>query len=584
MPTAMAAADVVVCRAELGPRRAKLAVVGRAERARAVVGRGGGPPDGQRERARRRRRGGAGPRRASSTRRASAVGARVVARTTRRGSTPWRGDAQDLARPDAARAGRRAGRGAGPWLTVRRSTSPVRRWRIHVVGIGGAGMSAIATVLAAMGHRVSGSDLKDSAGLDRLRAARRRRARRPRRRQRRRRRRGRRLHRHPGHATPRSWRRRSAASPCCGGPRSSPRSPRPGAASPSAGTHGKTTTSSMLALVLVEAGLHPSFIIGGEVNEIGTGAVWDGRATCSSSRPTRATARSSSCPRKPCSSPTSSRTTSSTTARFDAPARPRSTGSSPSARAARRLRRRPARRRARPRPRRGRATASSDDGRLPDGRRDDRTRAACTFALARRDGAAWPVALPVPGLHNARNAAGGGGDGAGARRGFEAAVRRARPVRRGGPPLRAPRRGRRRHLRRRLRPPAERGRGGHRSGRSEGDWRGSCASSSPTATAAPPRSGRTSPTRSIGADVLVVTDVYAAGEAPRPGVTGKLIVERRARRTIRGSGSPSCRTGPTSSTYLAAELRPGDLCLTLGAGDLTSLARRAPRAARGDAG
>ena len=42
---------------------------------------------------------------------------------------------------------------------------------IHVVGIGGAGMSAIATVLAAMGHRVSGSDLKESSFLDRLRAA-----------------------------------------------------------------------------------------------------------------------------------------------------------------------------------------------------------------------------------------------------------------------------------------------------------------------------------------------------------------------------------------------------------------------------
>ena len=41
------------------------------------------------------------------------------------------------------------------------------------------------------------------------------------------------------------------------------------------GTHGKTTTSSMLALVLVEAGLHPSFIIGGDVNEIGTNAAWD---------------------------------------------------------------------------------------------------------------------------------------------------------------------------------------------------------------------------------------------------------------------------------------------------------------------
>ena len=39
---------------------------------------------------------------------------------------------------------------------------------IHVVGVGGAGMSAIASVLAAMGHRVSGSDLKSSKALDRL--------------------------------------------------------------------------------------------------------------------------------------------------------------------------------------------------------------------------------------------------------------------------------------------------------------------------------------------------------------------------------------------------------------------------------
>jgi UDP-N-acetylmuramate--alanine ligase len=31
----------------------------------------------------------------------------------------------------------------------------------------------------------------------------------------------------------------------------------------------------MLSLVLVEAGLRPSFIVGGELNEIGTGAVWD---------------------------------------------------------------------------------------------------------------------------------------------------------------------------------------------------------------------------------------------------------------------------------------------------------------------
>ena len=40
--------------------------------------------------------------------------------------------------------------------------------RIHVVGIGGAGMSAIGLVLRAMGHDVSGSDLKDSPVAQRL--------------------------------------------------------------------------------------------------------------------------------------------------------------------------------------------------------------------------------------------------------------------------------------------------------------------------------------------------------------------------------------------------------------------------------
>src|ERR1700689_2858064 len=42
--------------------------------------------------------------------------------------------------------------------------------RIHIVGIGGAGMSAIAIVLRAMGHEVSGSDLRDSPVAERLRS------------------------------------------------------------------------------------------------------------------------------------------------------------------------------------------------------------------------------------------------------------------------------------------------------------------------------------------------------------------------------------------------------------------------------
>ncbi len=73
-----------------------------------------------------------------------------------------------------------------------------------------------------------------------------------------------------------------------------------------------------------------------------------------------------------------------------------------------------------------------------------------------------------------------------------------------------------------------------------------------------------------GADVLAVTDVYAAGQAPMPGVSGKLIVDAVL------DAHPGRRVAwlPTRRdvlAWLAAELRPGDLCLTLGAGDLTTL-------------
>jgi UDP-N-acetylmuramate--alanine ligase len=70
--------------------------------------------------------------------------------------------------------------------------------------------------------------------------------------------------------------------------------------------------------------------------------------------------------------------------------------------------------------------------------------------------------------------------------------------------------------------------------------------------------------------VLVVTDVFPAGESPRPGITGKLIVDAVL------TAHPTARVAwiPARSDlirYLVATLRPGDLCLTLGAGDLTSL-------------
>jgi UDP-N-acetylmuramate--alanine ligase len=74
----------------------------------------------------------------------------------------------------------------------------------------------------------------------------------------------------------------------------------------------------------------------------------------------------------------------------------------------------------------------------------------------------------------------------------------------------------------------------------------------------------------VGADVLAVTDVYSAGEVPRPGITGKLIVNAVL------DAHPFQRVAwlPHRAdlvTYLRAELRPGDLCLTMGAGDLTTL-------------
>jgi UDP-N-acetylmuramate--alanine ligase len=72
------------------------------------------------------------------------------------------------------------------------------------------------------------------------------------------------------------------------------------------------------------------------------------------------------------------------------------------------------------------------------------------------------------------------------------------------------------------------------------------------------------------ADVVVLTDVYGAGEAPVPGVSGRLVADavRRARPDVELHYVPG-RTDLVGA--VARLLRPGDLCLTLGAGDLTSL-------------
>jgi UDP-N-acetylmuramate--alanine ligase len=82
------------------------------------------------------------------------------------------------------------------------------------------------------------------------------------------------------------------------------------------------------------------------------------------------------------------------------------------------------------------------------------------------------------------------------------------------------------------------------------------------------------------ADVAVVTDVYAAGEWPVPGITGKLVVDALA------EASPGKRIvylphRADLARFLVREVRAGDLVLTLGAGDVTMvseevLARLAP--------
>lgn len=146
--------------------------------------------------------------------------------------------------------------------------------RIHVVGIGGPGMSAIAQVLLEMGHAVSGSDIVRSAATDRLTRM------------------G--VVVSIGHdaalvagcdavtfssAIPRSnievaaaleeptiallTRAQMLAAIC---------DQRPTVAV--AGTHGKTTTTSLLTHVLERAGRKPSFVIGGDVRSLETGAGW----------------------------------------------------------------------------------------------------------------------------------------------------------------------------------------------------------------------------------------------------------------------------------------------------------------------
>lgn len=437
---------------------------------------------------------------------------------------------------------------------------------IHVVGVGGAGMSAIASVLAAMGHRVSGSDLKESAGLERLRAE------------------G--IDVHIGHTpdnlppdldlvtistaipqrNPEVVAAREAGVPVLRRAEVLAAIAATRHTVAVGGTHGKTTTSSMLALVLSQAEMHPSFIIGGDVNEIGSGAVWDegewfvveadesdgtfvelprdaamvtnieadhlefhGSYDALLASFDRFLAGTDG-PRLVCAD-------DAVAARLGAEHRAHTYGLAPDA-----------------------------EYRMVDlelGRWGGR------FTLLHQDRPTGVVQLPLAGLHNARNACAAVAMGLLLGAPFESA--RAAMARFGGVARRFEHRGEvdgitfiddYAHL------PTEVA--AALAAARSGAWnRIVCVFQ-------PHRYSRTATLWQdfgdafVDADVLALTDVYAAGETPRPGISGKLLVQRVL------DSHPWARVAYLPHrvdimTFLRGELQPGDLCLTLGAGDLTSL-------------
>ncbi|HZS34242.1 MAG TPA: UDP-N-acetylmuramate--L-alanine ligase [Methylomirabilota bacterium] len=72
------------------------------------------------------------------------------------------------------------------------------------------------------------------------------------------------------------------------------------------------------------------------------------------------------------------------------------------------------------------------------------------------------------------------------------------------------------------------------------------------------------------ADLLIVTDIYAAGEAPIAGVHARTLADAIAARTGREVRYVADRTAVVE--LLLRTVRPGDLVLTLGAGDVGAVA------------
>lgn len=449
--------------------------------------------------------------------------------------------------------------------------------RVHIVGVGGMAMSGIAVILRRLGHTVSGSDLKAGRGLERLRLL------------------GVDVYvPHDANRLPESL---DAVITSTAIPASNPEvvlarergvpvlrradalaaivdRRRTVAIS---GTHGKTTTSTMTTLILRAAGWHPSFLIGGEPNEVGSNATYDegdwlvveadeSDGTFIEIAPEAVVLTNvepdhldhygdfatlvAACTRYLASAPGPRLVCADdpVAARLGAEVGGVLTY----------------------------GTAESADYRI-SGYRGERS--GSRFTLSGGGAVLGEVVLPAPGIHNARNAAAAAAVATEIGVPFDAV--RAALGRFAGVARRFQFHGEvdgvslvddYAHLPGEVRATLAAAR--------EGGW------SRVVAVFQPHRYSRTALLwREFGnafddADVVVLTEVYAAGEPPRPGVSGRLVLQAVC------EARPSARVLylPKRSDLLERLpklTRPGDLVVTLGAGDVTSLPDEWRRAAEG---
>jgi UDP-N-acetylmuramate--alanine ligase len=334
-----------------------------------------------------------------------------------------------------------------------------------------------------------------------------------------------------------------------------------------AGSHGKTTVSSMLALALRAAGWHPSFVIGGDLNEVGTNAAYDdGEWLVVEADESDGTFLELE--------PEAAIITNVEPDHLD-----HYGGFEPLVAAfGRFLERIP-----------GVRVVCADDeiaARLAERVPETRTygwhphadyrvieyqgsRSGSRFELCHGAQKLGTIELPVPGRHNALNAAGAAAVAVELGAPFDAVAQALRGF--GGVARRFQFRGEidgvtlvddYAHL------PTEvaAALGAAR----EGDWDHVVAVFQPHRYSRTARLWRDFADAFVEADAVVLTDVYSAGEAPQPGVSGRLLLQA----VLDAHPATAVTYLPRRADVVAHALRlarPGDLVLTLGAGDLTTV-------------